>query len=81
MGCVAPMKTALIALVILSVIVILGLIVFSFKLLRKTQKEERQERCELRENGQYQVHPSVALEHERLETLKNELEEKDHLKK
>ena len=38
---IAPMKIALIALVILSVIVILGLIVFSFKLLRKTQKEEK----------------------------------------
>ena len=48
---IAPMKIALIALVILSVIVILGLIVFSFKLLRKTQKEEIAQRREIRKNA------------------------------
>ena len=71
------MKIALTALVILSVILILGLIVFSFKLLRKTQKEELQERREMRKNAQYEVHPGVALEHERLDTLKSELAKKE----
>ena len=76
---IAPMKIALIALVILSVIVILGLIVFSFKLLRKTQKEEIAQRREMRKNAQYQVHPGVAKEHERMAMLKKELAEKEQL--
>ena len=76
---IAPMKIALIALVLLSVIVILGLIVFSFNLLRKTQKEEIAQRREIRKNAQYQVHPGVAKEHERMATLKKELVEKERL--
>ena len=73
------MKIALFALVIISVIVIFGLIVFSFKLLRKTQKEEISQRREMRQNAQYQVHPGVAKEHKRMATLKKELAEKEQL--
>ena len=46
----------------------------SFKLLRKAQKEELQQRREMRKSGNYQVHPQVAEEWKRLEKLKKDLE-------
>lgn len=70
------MKIALIGLVILSVIILLGLVFMSFKLLRKAQKEELDERREMRKSGEYQVHPQVAEEWKRLDKLKKELEER-----
>jgi len=48
----------------------------SFKLLRKAQKEELQQRHEMRKSGNYQVHPQVAEEWKRLEKLKKDLENK-----
>jgi len=70
------MKIALIALVILSIILILGLVVMSFKLLRKTQKEELQQRQEMRKAGNFQVHPQVGEEWKKLEKLKKDLEKR-----
>jgi len=70
------MKIALIGVVILSIIVLLGLLFLSFKLLRKTQSEELVERREMRKSGQYQVHPQVAEELKRLEKIKKELDNK-----
>nr|WP_286434949.1 MULTISPECIES: hypothetical protein [unclassified Acinetobacter] len=70
-------KIALIALVILSVVVVLSLLVISFKLLRKTQKEELAERREMRKSGDYQMHPQVAEEWKRLEQMKKDLENKN----
>ncbi|WP_335955216.1 hypothetical protein [Acinetobacter guillouiae] len=70
------MKFVLIALVILSILLLLGLLYMSFKLLRKAQKEELQQRCEMRKSGNYQVHPQVAEEWKRLEKLKKDLENK-----
>ena len=46
------MKMLLILLVIISVLVLLGLIVFSFKLLRKSQQEELEQRRVERLNRQ-----------------------------
>ena len=71
------MKIALVAMVILSVVVLLGLIFMSFKLLRKAQKEELQERREMRKSGNYEMHPQVAEEWKRLDQLKKGLENKD----
>ena len=71
------MKIALIGLVILSVIVLLGLLFMSFKLLRKTQKEESAVRKEMRKSGNYQAHPQVAEELKRLDQLKKDLENKN----
>ena len=71
------MKIALIGLVILSVIVLLGLLFMSFKLLRKTQKEESAVRKEMRKSGNYPVHPQVAEELKRLDQLKKDLENKN----
>ncbi|RZG82085.1 hypothetical protein EXE10_12210 [Acinetobacter sp. WCHAc060033] len=71
------MKIALIGLVIVSVIVLLGLLFMSFKLLRKTQKEESAVRKEMRKSGNYQVHPQVAEELKRLDQLKKDLENKN----
>lgn len=71
------MKFVLIALVILSILLLLGLLYMSFKLLRKAQKEELQQRREMRKSGNYQVHPQVAEEWKRLEKLKNDLENKE----
>ena len=70
------MKFVLIALVILSVLLLLGLLYMSFKLLRKAQKEELQQRREMRKSGNYQVHPQVAEEWKRLKKLKKDLENK-----
>ncbi|WP_419820175.1 hypothetical protein [Acinetobacter sp.] len=70
------MKFVLIALVILSILLLLGLLYISFKLLRKAQKEELQQRREMRKSGNYQVHPQVAEEWKRLEKLKKDLENK-----
>ncbi|ENU60407.1 hypothetical protein ACNPQK_04850 [Acinetobacter guillouiae] len=71
------MKFVLIALVILSILLLLGLLYMSFKLLRKAQKEELQQRREMRKSGNYQVHPQVAEEWKRLEKLKKDLENKE----
>ena len=68
------MKIALIGLVIVSVIVLLGLLFMSFKLLRKAQKEELAERREMRKSGNYQMHPQVAEEWKKLEQMKKDLE-------
>jgi hypothetical protein len=70
-------KFVLIALVILSILLLLGLLYMSFKLLRKAQKEELQQRREMRKSGNYQVHPQVAEEWKRLEKLKKDLENKE----
>lgn len=70
------MKIALIGLVILSVILLLGLLFMSFKLLRKSQKEELAVRKEMRQSGNYQVHPQVGEELKRLDQLKKDLENK-----
>lgn len=71
------MKIALIGLVIVSVIVLLGLLFMSFKLLRKAQKEEIAERREMRKSGSYQMHPQVAEEWKKLEQMKKDLENKN----
>ncbi len=71
------MKIALIGLVIVSVIVLLGLLFMSFKLLRKAQKEELAERREMRKSGNYQMHPQVAEEWKKLEQMKKDLENKN----
>ncbi len=71
------MKIALIALVIVSVIILFGLILMSLKLLRHSQKEELQQRREMRKSGNYRVHPQVAEELKRLDTLKKVLAEKE----
>ncbi|MDO6642777.1 hypothetical protein [Acinetobacter guillouiae] len=70
------MKFVLIALVILSILLLLGLLYMSFKLLRKAQREELQQRREMKKSGNYQVHPQVAEEWKRLEKLKKDLENK-----
>ena len=71
------MKIALFGLVIVSVIGLLALLWMSFKLLRKAQKEELAERREMRKSGQPQVHPQVAEQHQRLEKLKKEQQNKE----
>lgn len=72
------MKIALIALVILSIVFLFGLVFMSFKLLRKAQKEELQQRREMRKTGDYQIHPQVAEEWKRLEQMKKNLEDQDN---
>ncbi|RKG40020.1 hypothetical protein [Acinetobacter rongchengensis] len=72
------MKIALIALVILSIVFLFGLVFMSFKLLRKAQKEELQQRRELRKTGDYQIHPQVAEEWKRLEQMKKNFEDQNN---
>lgn len=71
------MKIALVAMVILSVVVLLGLIFMSFKLLRKAQKDEAQQRREIRKSGNYKVHPGLAKEWEKLEEMKKQMTQKE----
>ena len=72
------MKIVLIALVILSIVFLFGLVFMSFKLLRKAQKEELQQRRELRKTGDYQIHPQVAEEWKRLEQMKKNFEDQNN---
>ena len=72
------MKIALIALVILSIVFLFGLVFMSFKLLRKAQKEELQQRREMRKTGDYKIHPQLAEEWKRLEKMKKNLKDKDN---
>lgn len=76
------MKFALIALVILSVAILLCLIVMSFKLLRKSQKQESLERKAMKQAmpRNVQRHPKLDEEWKKLEQLKKDLEKKKNNK-
>lgn len=71
------MKIAAIILVLIAALVLIALIVQSFKLLRKTQKEELAERKEMRQSAEYQIHPELSKEWKKLEQMKQDLENKN----
>lgn len=71
------MKIAAVILVLIAALVLIALVIQSFKLLRKTQKEELEERKEMRKTGEYQVHPQLENEWKKLEKMKKEFENKD----
>lgn len=70
------MKIAAIILVLIAALVLIALVIQSFKLLRKTQKEELAERKAMRKTGEYQVHPQLENEWKKLEKMKKDLENK-----
>ena len=69
------LKVVLIVMVVLSLLLLLFLAYQSQKLLRQTQKQAAQERRE--SNGRYQVHPQVAEEQKKLQSLKKDRADKD----
>lgn len=71
------MKIVAIILVFIAALVLIALLVQSFKLLRKTQKEELQERKDLRQAGESQLHPQLENEWKKLAQMKKDLENKD----
>nr|WP_174505432.1 hypothetical protein [Acinetobacter sp. Marseille-Q1620] len=69
------MKTALIALVVLSIAALLVLFFMSFKLLRSAQKQAALERQNQRK--EYQIHPELAKEQQKLDEMKKRLQQKN----
>ena len=70
------MKILLLLLMGICFIGLLGLSVFSIRLLRKIQKEAAQQGNGSAESKQYKIHPGVEQEHQRLDALKKHLEKK-----